>query len=59
MLVVVMETMYCSVQEPLLCNDREMGGYTMANSGEQFDKHVPATIDTKATMEELCVLCGP
>jgi hypothetical protein len=27
--------------EPLLCNDREMGGYTRAVSGQQLDKHVP------------------
>jgi hypothetical protein len=28
--------------EPLLCNDREMGGYIRAVSGPRLDKHVPA-----------------
>jgi hypothetical protein len=27
--------------EPLLCNDREMGGYTRAVSGHRLGKHVP------------------
>jgi hypothetical protein len=26
--------------DPLLCNDREMGGYTRAVSGQQLGKHV-------------------
>jgi hypothetical protein len=26
---------------PLLCNDRVMGGYTRAISGQRFGKHVP------------------
>jgi hypothetical protein len=35
---------------PFLCNDREMGGYTRAVSGQRLGKYVPATTDTKATM---------
>jgi hypothetical protein len=31
--------------EPLLCNDREMGGYTRAVSGQRLNKQVPATIE--------------
>jgi hypothetical protein len=27
--------------EPLLCNDREMGGYNKAVSGQRLGKHVP------------------
>jgi hypothetical protein len=36
--------------EPLLCNDREMDGYTRAVSGQRLGKHVPAATDTNATM---------
>jgi hypothetical protein len=43
----------------LLYNDREMVGYTRAISGQRLSKHVPAATDTKATIEELCLLCGP
>jgi hypothetical protein len=45
--------------EPLLCNDREMGGYTRALSGQRLGKHVPEATDTNATIEEPCFLCGP
>jgi hypothetical protein len=38
--------------EPLLCNDCEMGGYTMDVSGQRLGKHVPAATDTHATMAE-------
>jgi hypothetical protein len=34
--------------EPLLCNDREMGGYTRPVSGQRLSKHVPAATDTNA-----------
>jgi hypothetical protein len=40
-------------------NDREMGGYTRAVSGQRLGKHVPAATGTNATVEELCFLCGP
>jgi hypothetical protein len=36
--------------EPLLCNDREMDGYTRAISEQGLGKHVPTTTDTNATM---------
>jgi hypothetical protein len=39
--------------EPLLCNDREIGGYTRAVSGQRLGKHVPTATDTKATREKL------
>jgi hypothetical protein len=39
--------------EPLLCNDREMGGYTRAVSGQRLGKHVLIATDTKATIKEL------
>jgi hypothetical protein len=45
--------------ELFLCNDREMGGYTRAVSGQRLSKHVPAATDTKATTEEFCFPCGP
>jgi hypothetical protein len=44
--------------EPLLCNDREMGGYTSAVSGQRLSKHVPAATDMNATIE-LYFLLGP
>jgi hypothetical protein len=40
--------------DPLLCNDREMGVYTRAFSGQQFCKHVPVArqqILNNATIE--------
>jgi hypothetical protein len=40
-------------------NDREMGGYTMVIAGQRLGKHVPATTDTNATVEEQCYQCGP
>jgi hypothetical protein len=47
--------------EPLLCNDREMGGYTRAVSGQRLGNHVTATTDTNATMvkkQRNGVFCG-
>jgi hypothetical protein len=44
--------------EPLLCNNREMGGYIRAVSGQRLGKHVTAATDTNATREELCFLCS-
>jgi hypothetical protein len=44
--------------EPLLCNDREMGGCTRAVSEQRLGKHVPAATDTNATIGELCFICG-
>jgi hypothetical protein len=50
-----MQHVYTSVVlEPLLCNDREVSGYTRVVSGQWLGKRVP-----KATIEELCFLCGP
>jgi hypothetical protein len=43
----------------LLCNDREMDDYTRAVSGQGLGKYVPAALDTSATIEDLCFLCGP
>jgi hypothetical protein len=43
----------------MLCNDREMDGYTSSVSRQRLGKHVPAAKDTIATIEELCFLCGP
>jgi hypothetical protein len=34
--------------EQLLCNDREMGRYTRAVSGQRLDEHVPSATDTNA-----------
>jgi hypothetical protein len=48
--------LYCGV-EPLLCHDREMGGYTRDVSGQQLGKHVPAATDANATIEGLCGPC--
>jgi hypothetical protein len=42
--------------EPLLCNDREMGGYTRTFSGQRFRKHVSAATDMNVTTEEMCFL---
>jgi hypothetical protein len=39
--------------EPLLCNDREMGGYTRVVSGQLLGKHHPAAKNRRATMEIL------
>jgi hypothetical protein len=36
-----------------------MGVYTRSASGQRLGKHVPASTDTKATIEELCFLFGP
>jgi hypothetical protein len=51
--------------EPLLCNDREMGLYARAVSGQRLGKHVPTATDTKATMVQqqrngmfCCPCCG-
>jgi hypothetical protein len=44
--------------EPLLCNDHEMSRFTMAVSGQQLRKHVPAVTDANATKERLCFLCS-
>jgi hypothetical protein len=38
--------------EPLLCNDRETGGYISAVSGQRLSKHVPAAKNRRATIEE-------
>jgi hypothetical protein len=46
---------YCSV----LCNDREMGGFTRTVSGQRLGKHFPAATYTIAAIEELCFLYGP
>jgi hypothetical protein len=35
--------------ELLLVNDREIGGYARAFSGQRLSKHVPAATDTHAT----------
>jgi hypothetical protein len=45
--------------DPLLCNDREMGGYTRTVCGKRLGKHVPAATDTYATIEEFCFQFGP
>jgi hypothetical protein len=49
--------------EPLLCNDREMGGYTRAVSGQRLSKHVHAATNRRATtvvlLETGCLLRGP
>jgi hypothetical protein len=47
--------------KPLLSNDREMGAYTRAVSGQRLDKHVPTATDTNATIpvEDLSFLCDP
>jgi hypothetical protein len=37
----------------LLCNDSEMGGYTMAVCGQRLDKHVSTATYTYAKIEEL------
>jgi hypothetical protein len=37
----------------LLGNDREMGGYTRAVSGQRLSKHVPAATNRRATTEVL------
>jgi hypothetical protein len=42
--------------EPLLCNDREVGGYIRVVSGQRLGKRVPAATDTEATVEELCFM---
>jgi hypothetical protein len=39
--------------EPLVCNDREIGGYTKAVSWQRLGKHVPAATDTNTTIEEM------
>jgi hypothetical protein len=39
--------------QPLLCNNREMGGYITAVSGQRLSKHVPAATDPNSTIEEL------
>jgi hypothetical protein len=39
--------------QPLLYNDREMGGYTIAVSGQWFGIHVPTVGDRRATTEIL------
>jgi hypothetical protein len=36
--------------KPLLCNDRKIGLYSGAISGQRLSKHVPAATDTKATV---------
>jgi hypothetical protein len=45
--------------EPLLCNDREMGGYTRTGYGQRHGRHVSTATDTNATIEERCFVCGP
>jgi hypothetical protein len=45
--------------QPLLCKNRQMGGYSKAVSGQRLGKHVAAETDMNATTEELCFLCGP
>jgi hypothetical protein len=45
-------------EEPFLCNDREMRGYTRAVSGQRLGKQYPASTDTNITIEEPCFLCG-
>jgi hypothetical protein len=35
--------------EPLLCDDREVGEYTRAVSGQRLGKHVPAATNRRAT----------
>jgi hypothetical protein len=47
------------IQHPLLCNDREMGGYTRAVSEQRLGEHDLAATDTNTTIEEMCLLCGP
>jgi hypothetical protein len=37
----------------LLCNDREMGGYIRAVSGQRLGIHVPAATDANATMTHI------
>jgi hypothetical protein len=39
--------------ESLLCNDREMGEYTRAVSGQRLGKHIPAATNRRATIETL------
>jgi hypothetical protein len=46
-------------EEQLLSNDREMGGYIRAVSGQRLGTHDPAATDTNAKIQELCVLYGP
>jgi hypothetical protein len=47
--------------QPLLCNEREMGGYTRAVSGQRLGKHVPSARHeyNNGTAEERCFLRGP
>jgi hypothetical protein len=39
--------------QPLLCNDREMGGCTRPVSGQRLSKHVPIVTNQRSTMEVL------
>jgi hypothetical protein len=54
-------TMQCV--EPLLCNNREMEGYTRAVLGQRIRKHVPTATNRRVTMEVFfgngIVLFGP
>jgi hypothetical protein len=47
------ETLVLYRVESLLFNDREMGGYTKAVSGQRLSKHVPAVTNRRTTIEVL------
>jgi hypothetical protein len=58
-MLLALQRFYIVACIPLLCKDRDMGGYIRLVSGQRLGKDVPAAIVTHATGETGCSICVP